>query len=118
MYILSNTEDVLVERFVRNLSQSPTHSINRSDQGPHDREPTFLLLPQVFHDNKGQHRPCHQSRQDPQNDAHHVVVADSHHRANVMDLSVDGDLNNTGKIIIAVFFLVTATMSKVSCYLH
>ncbi|TNN67355.1 hypothetical protein EYF80_022462 [Liparis tanakae] len=47
---------------------------------------------QVLHSDEGQHRPGHQSRQDPQNDAHHVVVADPHHRTDVVDLPVDGDL--------------------------
>lgn len=62
-------------------------------QGPHMKAAlTFLLLPQVFHDNKGQHRPGNQSCQDPQNDPHHVMVADPHHCANVVNLSVDGDL--------------------------
>lgn len=46
----------------------------------------------MFHDNKGQHRSCHQSSQDSQNNAHHVVVVDPHHCANIVDLPIDGDL--------------------------
>lgn len=48
----------------------------------------------MFHDDEGQHRPGHQSCQDPQNNAHHVVVADPHHRANIVDLPIDGDLKS------------------------
>lgn len=97
LYILRNTGDVLVERLHPKFPPTAGSSwINRSDQGSHAREePTFLLLPQVFHDNKGQHRPSHQSCQDPQNNAHHVVVADPHHSANVVDLPIDRDLKNT-----------------------
>lgn len=96
LYVLRNNRDVLVERFHPKFPPTAGSScINRSDQGPHNREePTFLLLPQVFHDDKGQHGSGHQSSQDPQDDAHHVVVADPHHRANVVDLPVDGDLRN------------------------
>lgn len=46
----------------------------------------------MFHDNKGQHCSRHQSSQDSQDNAHHVVVVDPHHCANIVDLPIDGDL--------------------------
>lgn len=54
--------------------------------------PTFLLLPQVLHDYKGQHGSHHQGPQYPQYDAHHVVVTDQDHCPNVVNLPIDGDL--------------------------
>lgn len=50
---------------------------------------TFLLLSQMFHDNKSQHSSGHQSHQDPQNYSHYVVVADPHHNADIINLTVD-----------------------------
>lgn len=46
----------------------------------------------MLHDQKGQDRPRYQSSQDPQDDAHHVMVADPHHGADVVDLAIDRDL--------------------------
>lgn len=56
---------------------------------------TFLFLSQMFHDNKGQHRPGHQSCQDPKDNSHHVVVVDSPHCANMVNLPIDGDLEHS-----------------------
>ena len=92
------------------LSKIPAGSSckNRFDQCPHNQtreEPTFLLLPQVFHNNEGQDSSSHQSCQDPQNNPHHVVVTHSHHCAHVVDLPVDGDLENRQHITVSqVFF--------------
>lgn len=48
----------------------------------------------MFHNNKGQHGPGHQSCQDPQNNSHHVVVVDPDYCANIVNLPIDGDLEN------------------------
>lgn len=57
-------------------------------------ELTLLFFPQMFHDSKGESSSSHQGSQNPQNDPHHVVVTHSHHCANVMDLTINGDLEN------------------------
>lgn len=55
---------------------------------------TFFFLSQMFHNNKGQHGPSHQSCQNPENNPHHVVVVDPDHCANIVNLPIDGDLEN------------------------
>lgn len=53
----------------------------------------------MFHDNESEHSAGHQGCQDPQNDAHHIVVAHPHHRAHIVDLPIDRDLESrTGQV--------------------
>ena len=83
---------------------------------------TFLLLPQVLHDGESERGAGHQRGQDAQHDAHHVVVAHPHHRAHVVDLSVDGDLEQPGGgrtvSVVLVMIGVTSEELQSECAIH